>query len=129
MHQRTINPWRWQDEFGFSQAIEVSDGRRMLVCSGQTAVDEEGHPVHGGDMVGQLNQAMDNLETVLDNAGYRLSDVVRLNVYTTDVDEFLGAYATFAKRTEEIGMSSTLLGVTRLALPELLLELEATAVA
>ena len=77
-----------------------------------------------------MGQALDNLEAVLEEAGARLSDVVRLNIYTTDVDRFLEAYGSLAGRQAEAGCrpASTLVGVTRLAYPEMLVEIEATAV-
>ena len=130
MERRTINPWTWQDNFGFSQAIEVSGTQRTIFCAGQASTDEEGRPVHLNDMRGQINQAMDNLETVLRESGAGLSDVVRLNYYTTDLDLLFEAYDTIVSRLAEAGCqpSSTLLGVASLAFPELLVEIEATAV-
>jgi enamine deaminase RidA (YjgF/YER057c/UK114 family) len=71
---------------------------------------------------------MDNLETVLRESGMGLSDVVRLNYYTTDVDAFFGAMEVVA-RMEGNRPSSTLLGMTRLAFSEMLVEIEATAMA
>jgi len=81
-------------------------------------------------MRAQLVQALDNLETVLGKAGLDLSHVVRLN-YTTDVDSLFESYDAVTSRLTEAGarVSSTLLGVTRLALPSLLVEIEATAAA
>jgi enamine deaminase RidA (YjgF/YER057c/UK114 family) len=130
MERRTINPWQWQDSLGFSQAIEVKEGQATLYCAGQTSMDAEGKPLHAGNMRAQINLALDNLETVLQQAGYRLSDVVRLNYYTTDVDEFFAAYDAAGKRLQQADCkpSSTLLGVARLAFPELMIEIEATAV-
>jgi enamine deaminase RidA (YjgF/YER057c/UK114 family) len=129
--RRTLNPWTWQDNLGFSQAIEVSGAQRTIFCAGQTSTDDEGKPVHLNDMRGQINQAMDNLEIVLREAGAGLSDVVRLNYYTTDVDLLLEAYDAVVGRLAEADCqpTSTLLGVTSLAFPELLVEIEATAVA
>ena len=129
MERRIINPWTWQDQLGFVQANEVRGEGRTLIISGQTSVDADGSPMHPGDMLGQLTQSLDNLETVLRDAGFKLSDVVRLNAYTTDVDAFLGAWGALAPRMAESGcrVASTLLGVTRLAFPELLVEIEATA--
>jgi enamine deaminase RidA (YjgF/YER057c/UK114 family) len=130
MERRNVNPWRWQDQFGFSQAIEVSGAQRMLICAGQTSNDEHGTPLHAGDMRAQVAAALDNLETVLQAAGFALSDVVRLNYYTTDVDAFFGAADVLGARLGGAGIqpASTLLGVTRLAFPEWLIEIEATAV-
>ena len=97
---------------------------------GQTSVDGEGRPVHSGDMRAQLVLALDNLEAVLREAGLTLADVVRLNYYTTDVDAFFGASGIVMERLAGSGCrpASTLLGVARLAFPELLVEIEATAV-
>jgi enamine deaminase RidA (YjgF/YER057c/UK114 family) len=130
MEQRRVNPWSWQDRFGFSQAIEVTSGARTLFCAGQTSVDSNGQPVHAKDMRAQLNQAFDNLEAVLRAAGFALGDVVRLNYYTTDVDRLLEGYDALVKRlaAARCQPSSTLLGVDRLAFPELMIEIEATAV-
>jgi enamine deaminase RidA (YjgF/YER057c/UK114 family) len=131
MERRIINPWTWQDQFGYSQAQEISGVQRTLVCAGQTSVDAEGRPLHPGDMRAQVTQALDNLETVLDRAGFTLSDVVRLNIYTTDVDRFFEAFDALVGRLAPANCrpASTLLGVARLAFPELLVEIEATAVA
>ncbi len=130
MERRIINPWTWQDQFGYVQANEVSGVQRTLICAGQVSINAEGRPVHPEDMGAQLNQTLDNLETVLREAGAELSDVVRLNIYTTDVDRFFEAYGVAAERLAEAECrpASTLLGVTRLAFPELLVEIEATAV-
>jgi enamine deaminase RidA (YjgF/YER057c/UK114 family) len=127
---RVINPWTWQDTFGFAQANEVTDAQRLLVCAGQASVDGDGKPLHPGDVRAQLAQALDNLETVLAKAGLALSDVVRLNYYTTDVDGLFAAWEVVSSRLSAAGCrpASTLLGVARLAFPELLVEIEATAV-
>ena len=130
MERRIVNPWTWQDQMGYVQANDVSGAQRTIFLSGQTSVDEEGTPVHPGDMEAQLNQTLDNLETVLREAGAALSDVVRLNIYTTDVDGFFEAFGAAAGRLAQAGCrpASTLLGVTRLAYPQMLVEIEATAV-
>jgi len=126
-----VNPWQWQNALGFSQAIAVRGAQDVLYCAGQTAMNADGNPLHEGDMGAQAREAMDNLETVLRDAGYSLSDIVRINYYTTDVDAFFEAYPDeVAGRLAEAGCqpASTLLGVTRLAFPQLMVEIEATAV-
>ena len=130
MERRIINPWTWQDQLGYVQANDVEGAGRTIYCSGQGSLDEEGRPTHPEDMGAQLTQAMDNLETVLREAGAELSDVVRLNFYTTDVDRFFEASGVAIGRLAEAGCrpASTLLGVTRLAYPEMMVEIEATAV-
>jgi enamine deaminase RidA (YjgF/YER057c/UK114 family) len=131
VERRIVNPWTWQDAFGYVQANELRGPERVLVCAGQTSVDDEGRPVHPGDMAAQLGQAVDNLETVLRQAGFTLADVVWLNYYTTDVDACLAALGAVGPRLGAAGCraAGTLLGVTRLAFPELLIEIEATAAA
>jgi len=129
MAQRKVNPWKWQDQFAFSQAIEVSGASRTLYCAGQTSVDGEGTPMHAGDMSAQVDQAFRNLATVLEASGFTLSDVVRLNYYTTDVDRFFQAHGVVQRHLGQAASqpAGTLLGVARLAFPDLLVEIEATA--
>ena len=131
MQRTAVNPWQWSVEFGFNQGEVVEGGQRVLFCAGQTSVDGDGTPQHPGDMAAQITLAADNLEAVLREAGMSLANVVRLNLYTTDVDAFLANAAALAGRTGAAGVAppGTLLGVARLAFPELMIELEATAVA
>jgi enamine deaminase RidA (YjgF/YER057c/UK114 family) len=100
-----------------------------VFCAGQTSVDAEGAILHADDIGAQLAQSFNNLETVLQQAGTDLSHVVRLNYYTTDVDGLLGVWHVIGERLGEASCrpASTLLGVARLAFPELLIEIEATA--
>ncbi|MEV5354974.1 RidA family protein [Streptomyces sp. NPDC052693] len=131
MERTTVNPWAWSGEMGYSQGEVVTGRTRTLYCSGQAAMSGDGKPEHAGDMAAQLALALDNLEAVLGEAGMTLADLVRLNVYTTDVDLLFQHYGVLAARLGAAGVAptSTLLGVTRLALPELMIELEGTAVA
>ena len=132
MERTIVNPWTWQDRLGFVQANDVSGAERTVHCAGQTSVDADGEPLHAGDMAAQVGQALDNLETVLGESGLALGSVVRLNYFTTDVDGFISdGGPVLGARFRESGCrpASTLLGVTRLARPELLVEIEATAVA
>ena len=85
MERRTINPWNWRDRVGYVQANEISGYSRVLLCAGQTATDSEGNPMHVYDMRAQINLALDNVETVLEHAGLDLSNVMRSNLYSTDV--------------------------------------------
>ncbi|MDQ3293518.1 MAG: RidA family protein [Actinomycetota bacterium] len=129
MERTAINPWPWSLEMGFNQAELVTGATRTLHVAGQTAMDAEGLPQHAGDMEAQVRMALHNLETVLTEAGMSLSDVVRLNIYTTDVDALFASYGLIAERLGNAGVQppGSLLGVTRLAFPDLLVELEATA--
>ena len=126
-----VNPWEWSLRAGFNQGEVVEGQTRVLVCAGQTAVDGDGTPQHPGDMAAQIALALDNLEAVLAGAGMSLANVVRLNMYTTDVDAFIEHAALLGDRTSAAGVMppGCLIGVARLAFPELMVELEATAMA
>ncbi|EFL12997.1 conserved hypothetical protein [Streptomyces sp. C] len=131
MERTAVNPVSWSTEFGFNQGELVSGNARTLYISGQTAMSAEGKPQHDGDMGAQLALSVDNLEAVLGGAGMTLANLVRLNVYTTDVDLLYRHYGVLAARLGAAGVApaSTMLGVTRLAIPSLMVELEGTAVA
>lgn len=130
MQRTAINPVNWSIEMGFNQGELVEGVNRMLFCSGQTAMGSDGSPRHDGDPGAQLGLALDNLEAVLTAAGMTLANLVRLTVYTTDVDGLFPHYGLLAGRLATAGVApaTTLLGVTRLAIPGQLVELEGTAV-
>ena len=121
---------KWQEVDGFVQACEVHNGKRVLYCSGQLSVSPEGKPLHIGDMPAQLNASLDNLETLLKSADFKLADIVRLNIYTTDMDLCLQNYEVIITRLKDAGClpACSLFGVTRLAWVETMVEIEATAV-
>jgi enamine deaminase RidA (YjgF/YER057c/UK114 family) len=128
MQRTPINPHSWTTSLGFDQAQLIEAPRRMLVVSGQDAVDADGSPQHPGDMAAQLELALDNLEAIVAAAGMTLANVVRLNVYTTDVDELIGRH--FPRITNRFGndrYATSVLGVTQLPAGFLVM-LEATAV-
>ncbi|MFF7736415.1 Rid family hydrolase [Streptomyces sp. NPDC007984] len=131
MERTAINPVTWSLEMGFNQGETVTGHTRTLYCSGQTAMSGDGKPLHEGDMAAQLALSVDNLEAVLAEAGMSLANLVRLNVYTTDVDRLFPHYGVLASRLGAAGVApaTTMLGVTRLAVPGQLVELEGTAVA
>lgn len=127
-----INPWTWGDELGFVQAVESRGVTRILYGAGQGSLDEHGRILHVGDMAAQVREALNNVETVLRAAGLSLADVTRLNYYTTDMDAFNAVQgAEVMPRLRDAGCraSGVLIGVTRLALADMLIEIEATAVA
>ncbi len=127
---KAVNPWTWQDPLSFAQAVEVRNASRVLYCAGQTSVDAEGHVLHAGDMAAQLEQAFDNLESVLAQAGLTLTNVVRLNYYVTDVQAYFSASAVVGRRLAALRVkpSGVLLGVAGLFHQDAMVEIEATAV-
>ena len=129
MQRTAINPWDWSLKLGYNQAEVIEGAMRQVICAGQTAVDAHGNPCHPDDMRAQIALALDNLETVLDRAGADLAKVTRLVVYCTDVEAALQHFDLMGMRFGAAGAAPpmTLVGVTRLALPGLMFEVEATA--
>ena len=89
-------------------------GRADRLLLGQTSMDADGNPLHEGDLRAQLGQALDNLEEVLRASGCGLSDVVRLDYYTMDLDGFFAAIDVVSARLQDAGCrpASTLLEVS-----------------
>lgn len=131
MERKAVNPWDWSIKLGYNQAEIIDGATRQVICAGQTSVDGDGNPLHLGEMRGQIGVALDNLETILKAADMNLSNVVKLGVYATDVAEALRNFDLMGMRfgPHRVAPPMTLLGVTSLAIPGLLFEIEATALA
>lgn len=126
-----VNPWDWSLQFGYDQAKVVTGQTRTVYIAGQTAMDANGAPQHAGDMRAQMVLAMENLKTVLAAADMDLSHVVRLTIISTDVDATMQNFDVVGMALGKAGATppQTLMGVTRIALPELMFEIDAVAVA
>lgn len=131
MQIRAINPTDWLAAFQINHAIEVTGQQRTLYVSGQTANDARGASLHPGDVVAQFKAAWTNLLDVLAGADMVPANIVRLNIYTTDVDAFMAGAGEIVPLWAGAGCKpvSTLLGVARLFDPAIMVEIEATAVA
>jgi len=129
MKRIPVNPWSWSLNVGYNQGEIIEGAKRQLVCAGQTSVDSKGNPQHLEDMRKQITLSLDNLEAVLRTAEMGPGNITRLNIYTTDVDEAMKHFDVLGARFGPINATPpmTLLGVTRLAIPGLLFEIEATA--
>ncbi|MBT9188515.1 RidA family protein [Zobellia russellii] len=128
MEKRIINPWKWQDERSYVQAVEVTNPKGTLYISGQTAIDDEGKS-STASMKAQLIQSIENLERVIEDAGYECKNIVRLNLYTTSTEELFTCFDIFQNWTTKhnIQQASTLLEVKGL-FEILKIELEATVI-
>jgi len=129
MEKRIINPWTWQDELSYVQAVEVKDVAGTLYVAGQAAVLPDGTSSNA-DMRTQLGIAIQNLETVISEAGYDLGNIVRLTVYTTSSEEFMNdCFDLFQQFVAKHGMKQAVTLLQVVALNETLnVELEATVV-
>ncbi|WP_289062826.1 RidA family protein [uncultured Zobellia sp.] len=128
MEKRIINPWKWQDERSYVQAVEVTSPKGTLYISGQTAIDDGGKS-STASMKAQLIQSIENLERIIKDAGYECKNIVRLNLYTTSTEELFTCFDIFQNWTTKhnIRQASTLLEVKGL-FETLKIELEATVI-
>jgi enamine deaminase RidA (YjgF/YER057c/UK114 family) len=129
MQKTTFDPWAWGKNTNSVQAVEVKQAEGTLYCSGQAAIDANGVP-SAADMRSQLIQTIANLEQLITESGYELKNIVRLNVYTTNTNEFfttcMDVYVPFLMKYG-IQQATTLLEVKGL-FATLTVELEATLV-
>ena len=115
---------------GFSQVV-IASGRKMVFVSGQTAWDIQKNIVGGDSVLEQARQAFRNLEKAMEAAGGTLKDLVALRIYIVDYQAESGTAVGTALReffSPESPPASTWIGVSALADPEFLIEIEATAV-
>jgi reactive intermediate/imine deaminase len=128
MNKRAVNPWQWQDRAGFSQAWRVDGASALVFISGQAPIAPDGQLVGEGDFEAQARQTFENLVAVVEAAGATLESVVKLTVYLTDMQtlpEYTRIKGEFFRGEQP---ASTAVQVAALARPEMLVEVEATAV-
>lgn len=114
----------------YSQVV-VGQGRRTVFVSGQVSVDAQGHPVGIGDLAAQTEQVLNNLQAALSAAGATFADVAKITTYVVDyLPEQRAVIAGVRGRyfPADHPPASTLVGVSALAAPEWLIEIEAIAV-
>lgn len=128
MEKRIINPWKWQDEKSYVQAVEVKNVSGTLYVSGQAAVHADGK-LSDADMKTQLLLAIQNLEHVISEAGYECKNIVRLTIYTTSPAELWKHFPILQEWISKHGIrqATTLIEVVSLT-ETLAIELEATVV-
>jgi 2-iminobutanoate/2-iminopropanoate deaminase len=128
VEKQQINPWSWQEKFGFSHAWKVDNAKSVVFVSGQSPVTPDGQVLQD-DFEAQARLTFDNLRTVLDQAGASFRSVVKLTAYFIDITN-LEEYTRV--RNEFINVdsppASTVVEVSSLALPGMTIEVEAVAV-
>ena len=121
-----INPEGMTQPTAYSHLVKYDN---LMFIAGQVAVDGDGNVVGVGDMAAQFRQVLENLKTVLASEGADFSNVVKINIFTTDVDRLRDSMAVRSEYFGDHAPASTLVQIDRLARPVFLLEIEAIAIA
>jgi 2-iminobutanoate/2-iminopropanoate deaminase len=111
----------------FSQAIEVDAPARLLFISGLTARDPEGNVIGAGDIKLQTETILENMRTLLEQAGGTFADVVKVTVFITDMEQFDEIHEVRRRYFTPPYPASSMVEVSRLVSPEHLIEIEAIA--
>ena len=135
MKRTAVNPTDWGLQWSMNQAEVVEGLERYLHFSGQVALESDAESelgvrvVGAGDLRAQFEAALGNIDDILAQAGMSRGNILSLRFFTTDVDGVMANYDVYVNWIAESGVMppQTLLGVSRLALPELMIEIEATA--
>ncbi|MDB6086851.1 MAG: YigF family translation initiation factor [Gammaproteobacteria bacterium] len=119
----TANPWG--DIVGYSRAVRVGE---FVFVSGTTATGPEGQALHPGEPGPQARLILERIEAALVKLGASLRDVVETRVYVCDIDQWEAVGRVHGEFFAEIRPATTLVEVSRLIAPDLLVEISATAV-
>jgi len=123
--QRISSVSSYEDVIGFSRAVRVGD---LVFVSGTVAWGPDGKLVGLGDVYAQAKQTLANVEGYLHQAGANLRDVVRTRIYLTDMGRWEEVARAHREAFGDVRPASSLLEISRLASPEMLVEIEAVAV-
>ena len=115
----------WEDKVGYSRAVRVG---RFVAVSGTAAVGEDGQLVGDGDMYAQARQCIDVIASALERAGGQLSDVVRTRMYVTDIERWAEAGRAHQETFGDVMPATSMVEVSRLIDPRMLVEIEADAI-
>jgi enamine deaminase RidA (YjgF/YER057c/UK114 family) len=116
---------KWEPIIGYSRAVKIGN---TIHISGTTASNKEGELVGIGDVYAQTKQIILNIETALHQAGATLNDVVRTRIYCTNITEWELIGKAHGETFGDIRPTTTMVEVSRLIAPDILIEIEAEAI-
>lgn len=128
MKKTQLNPWTWQDMYGFSQGWRVDEASSVVFVSGQASISPDGEVLYADDFEAQVRLTFENLQRVLERAGMALDNVVKLGAYFTDIKRLPVYGAVQAEFFKGKMPAQTAVEVSALALPGMMIEVEAYAV-
>jgi reactive intermediate/imine deaminase len=126
-HIKRSNPTSLSTPTSYTHVVEVTGAVKTIYVAGQIALDSGGKVVGEGNMKAQAEQVFRNLQAALTAAGAKFSDVVKMNTYVTDMEQAPAVREVRARYFGDATPASTLVQVSRLARPELMLEIEVIA--
>ena len=124
MRQNVFSGGQWEDEVGYSRAVRVGN---QVSVSGTAAVQPDGSVYAPGDMHAQAQRCFELIDRALQSAGATMLDVVRTRMYVTDISRWQEAGKAHSERFQSVRPATTLVAVSALIHPDMLIEVEADA--
>ena len=125
MRQNVFSGGRWEDQMGYSRAVRIGD---TIYVAGTTAANPDGTVYAPGDAFEQARRCFEIIDRALQSAGATMRDVVRTRMFVTDITNWEDVGRAHAERFRSVKPAATMLGISALVHPDMLVEIEVEAV-